>query len=88
MSRSVIGRYAMALALGLAFAAPLAPHAFAQSTNAPAASQLQEQVAKNPATSQDRNSFVPLNSELRNGDGQIVDPIYGIPLPGQSDGGY
>jgi hypothetical protein len=80
MSRTIIGRYAMALALGLAFAGQIAPHAFAQSTSVAAASQ--EQVAKNPITAQDGNA-VPFVSDQRNGAGEVIDQTYGIPLPGQ-----
>lgn len=81
MSRTIIGRYAMAVALGLAFAGQLAPHAFAQSTTASGVSQ--EQVAKNPGTAQDSNAVVPFVSDQRNGAGEVIDQTYGIPLPGQ-----
>lgn len=83
MSGSIIGRYALAVALGLAFG-PIAPLAFAQSTEAPGTSQQQEQLAKNPATSQDNNSYVPWVSDQRNGAGLIINPVYGTPVPGQS----
>jgi hypothetical protein len=87
MSASIIRRYALAAAFGVALAGQAAPFAFAQSgdvTVTPFASQQQEQLAKNPLTAQDSNREVPWVSDQRNGAGEIIDPTYGIPMPGQN----
>jgi hypothetical protein len=97
MSRSTIGRYAMALALGLAFSSPLAPHAFAQQSASsdpspasdpsqapdpsPASDAGQQQVARTPAPLV-THSVAPIARD-RNGADELIDRVYGIPLAGQ-----
>lgn len=84
MSGSIVGRRALAVVLGVAFARQIATGALAQSTNAVGTSQQQEQLAKSPVSSQDGNSVTPWISDQRNGAGLIIDPVYGIPVPGQA----
>lgn len=84
MSGSIFSRYALAAAFGVVLASQAAPLAFAQSTTPGFAQQQQEELAKNPATAQDNNRVVPFVSDQRNGAGEIVDPVYGIPVPGQN----
>lgn len=73
-----------ATSLSLALAIPAASLALSASTPTDAMPSAPEQMAKAPAP----RAVVAPGSTLRNGAGLIIDPVYGIPVPGQSFGGY
>lgn len=95
MNRTIIAQLALAAVLGLALSGPLALPAFAQSGNQAGLSQQQQNARDQQLAAQQfyapysavapQSRFEPSNyADQQNGDGQLIDPVYGLPLPGQN----